>query len=669
MEISSDDLVNQINTEEENYDEYNQNNKIVNDIGYSYYIHHQKNSNNNSQNNNQATPINNQSQTIDPSRMINKRYNSQLSTIDENMENTLNMKRNNSPLANQNNYNNNDIKNNITIANGINLKNTSTLDAIRMGEIERKKILLDNIKSQITLRNKTKLEELKQRKEEDAQYLKDMIIMYPFGRGGGGAPIRDKSGKILTYRRNLISNPKYNQQPINVDDDYDEVWGKEKRIGRFYENESKNINNNINNNEEETIRPFSTNPQINTIKNSLNLDNYQNNNNQYENNNIRTLKNTYNYSNNRILNTPNNLNNFENLSHTSNLINYNNLLYKKILKRKKKELEYEKELEDLENDQLNNQYNIIQRNNIYNLRDTNRNKENNINIINRRKVYNVINEDINENENKNKNENENLPINKINKNDYYDNYNFVPKGQIHPRLENSFLFTDEINKLRNEIRVQQNALFDQITNLKDDAEKANNERNQVLKDLAFLKFQIHNINKEKQDKEEEANNMNNKNSYDRNGTPSRGNRGYDKNNNDIYSNKKDNYYYIDNSFFNRYENELPNKSSIETEKSILNSKKHYVDENQLELEELLKKSNDILENLKDNEKIENQYKKKPEDYFNTSDYFYHTYRLNHANDYREYDDNYNNYYLKNKYNNNFKNNKNDDDYEVKIEKI
>ena len=54
-----------------------------------------------------------------------------------------------------------------------------------------------------------------------------MVIFYPFGRGGGGAPNRDKSGNINANRRGLISNPKYNFASINVDDDYDDVWNKE----------------------------------------------------------------------------------------------------------------------------------------------------------------------------------------------------------------------------------------------------------------------------------------------------------------------------------------------------------------------------------------------------------------------------------------------------------
>ena len=127
--------------------------------------------------------------------------------------------------------------------------------------------------------------------------------------------------------------------------------------------------------------------------------------------------------------------------------------------------------------------------------------------------------------------------------------------------------------------------------------------------------------------------------------------------------ENDNYYYIDNSSFKNYENELPNESRITRQKNIFNVKKTYMDENQIELDELIKKSNDILQNLKDNEIIERNHKRKPDDYFNTSDIFFHTYRLNHANDYKEYDENYDKYYHLNKYNND------KDDYEVKIEKI
>ena len=93
--------------------------------------------------------------------------------------------------------------------------------SIRLSNLDRKKTLLENIQAQINLKKRTKLEELNKRKQEDAKYLQDMVIFYPFGRGGGGAPNRDKSGNVITYRRALISDPKYNFASINVDDDYD----------------------------------------------------------------------------------------------------------------------------------------------------------------------------------------------------------------------------------------------------------------------------------------------------------------------------------------------------------------------------------------------------------------------------------------------------------------
>ena len=134
--------------------------------------------------------------------------------------------------------------------------------------MDRKKTLLENIQAQINLKKRTKLEELNKRKQEDAKYLQDMVIFYPFGRGGGGAPNRDKSGNVITYRRALISDPKYNFASINVDDDYDEVWNREKRIGRFYKNtqDFSNKNNFRNNNIQENEN------------NNIPQNNYQNNN-------------------------------------------------------------------------------------------------------------------------------------------------------------------------------------------------------------------------------------------------------------------------------------------------------------------------------------------------------------------------------------------------------
>ena len=50
----------------------------------------------------------------------------------------------------------------------------------------------------------------------------------------------------------------------------------------------------------------------------------------------------------------------------------------------------------------------------------------------------------------------------------------------------------------------------------------------------------------------------------------------------------------------------------------------------IRMENLIEKSNDIPENLKNNEIAEKNITKKPENYFNTSDHFFHTYRLNHT---------------------------------------
>ena len=620
MEVSQD-LVNQ-DENEENYDEYNENNKLVNDISYSYYLKNSSHNSDNSQDNDKSQS--NESQKNFTNNTISKKkYNSQLTNINKNLENTLN---NNT----QKKINNKEV----------NLKKLSSTLDIRMSERERKKMLLENIQTQIALKKKTKLEELKKRQEEDAQYIKDMIIRYPFGRGGGGAPIRDKSGKVITFRRHLISDPKYNQSPINVDDDYDEVWGKEKKIGRFNVNQYQNNSNNYDD-EENTLRPFSTNPQINTIKNNnFNLKNIQNN--RYNNNinDISILKQSYNFDNNNILNNRNSsLNNYGNTNNSTNILRNNNLLFRRILDTKKKELELEKQIEDINNEHLDEDQNLL-----YNIKNNNIRKT-------KKRIINKNNEIQNENEIENDYYNKNNEIqnkNKIennyyNKNDYYDNYNFVPKGKIHPRLENSFLFTDEINKLRNEIQIDQRSLLDQINEIKKDAKNAKKERKKVLKDLDYLKFEINRLNnsikeKEKKDEEEIENEKNYVKKFIKD-------ENYDKYIENMLKRKENNdYYYIDNDFFKNYEYELPNKSSIEKEKKILSVKKQYtdIDENQLELDELIKRSNDILENLRDNEIIEKQYKKRPEDYFNTSDYFYHTYRLNHQDDYKEYLDDYNN---------------------------
>ena len=120
---------------------------------------------------------------------------------------------------------------------------------IKQEELQRKKILLGNIQNQMYMhKDNLKKEKEKQTKEEQA-YLNGIENFYPFGRGGGGAPNRDKNGNIITNRRRLISDPKYQHVSINVDDDYYEVWNQQKPgITRFTNSpDKKNSNTTLNN--------------------------------------------------------------------------------------------------------------------------------------------------------------------------------------------------------------------------------------------------------------------------------------------------------------------------------------------------------------------------------------------------------------------------------------
>jgi hypothetical protein len=90
----STDLVNQVEAKD-NYDEYNLNNKIVNDIGYSYYYKKNMLNHNDSNqpphvNNEAENQIQNQKQfqTINTSSIIPRnKYSSQLTNIVENIDN------------------------------------------------------------------------------------------------------------------------------------------------------------------------------------------------------------------------------------------------------------------------------------------------------------------------------------------------------------------------------------------------------------------------------------------------------------------------------------------------------------------------------------------------------------------------------------------------------
>ena len=346
-------------------------------------------------------------------------------------------------------------------------------------------------------------------------------------------------------------------------------------------------------------------------------------------------------------------------SYDFNNYNYNNELDKKKYERKMKILELQKEQEEMKNEELKEENKKLE--NVLSLQSTSPKKNNNEDYITETENETTTNNETNIFNNNLKEINNNLPP-LINSKDYYDNINFVPKSKINQRLDNNFLFSEELSKLRKDFEFQQTSLLKQISKLKDDSLLAKNERDKVYKELEFIKYQIKELNKNKKIPEEKDNEdifVNNKNIDE---------------NNDIYNNyslNKNDYDYIDDKFFNKYEKELPFDSKIKKEEKIFHLEKNYEDKNLIELDKLIKKSNDIMQNFRENELMEKKFSKKPEDYFNTSDYFFDTYMLNHKNDYleyaNEYRNKYENYNTSNKFiefNNNF-----NDDYEINVEKI
>ena len=420
---------------------------------------------------------------------------------------------------------------------------------IRLEEQEKKKVLLNNIQSQINLNRQSKLEQMNKNKEEDAKYLRDMMVHFPFGRGGGGAPIRDKSGNIVTNRRALISDPKYNLASINVDDDYYEVWNKEKRVGRYYNNGNE-INNNINNNNNYSQqlsntaknfrgnqynnnnnfqdpydnnnqnfyndnnnyqpnigRPYSTNPRLMSNNNNYN-NNYGNNgpNMDYypeQENNIYPIRENNNYQNNpqffNTLQRPNTqtisltYDNFEvNNNEQQRQIkeNYRQDLLNQIQEneeRKKREKLRKREEEEKEEERLRREREELL------LREQEEKDKN-------KQKFNTIQ---NENgllileKNKNNNEFNNLRGNKrILKSNIQtdDESNIIEKEaleRLHQKeIESKMQLNNEILKLREQMKDQQNDLFNQIVFLKQETQNANQQRFEALKEIDKLKDEL-----------------------------------------------------------------------------------------------------------------------------------------------------------------------------------
>ena len=517
--------------ESTNYDEYNRNNKLINNIRFNNRYNDMDNSldtlriNNVQQNTNQNELY--QNQVISQNENNNLINNNNFQKSNEYNMNNSNNKNMNDTLENNNRFNynnNNNFGNNNVINNKLNEERSSSLNipsnqnenniyksqdiniglnewvrndlesrglhvgrsvsprSIRMSQMDKKKTLLENIQAQINLKKRSKLEELNKRKQEDAKYLQDMVIFYPFGRGGGGAPNRDKSGNVITYRRALISDPKYNFASINVDDDYDEVWNREKRIGRFYRNSPSSFNKN---NDENYIQ-----------NNVMEMNKYNNIPNNYNNQQINNRNKRFQLS--RSMNmdyNPEFNNNQFRMSRRTPDVNqnkkeisaYNELLLKlreqnELLKR---QLEEEKENERIRKEREKKEEEEEEQKKLKKM------KENEI----EEKEDDIITEE----------ENNNIYRNRIIEKEIIDPESIILDKNAIERINRSEIesrnkLNNEIYRLRAQMQDQQMLLYQQISNLKVEAEKANSQREEALREIERLKLQIYQDNKEDRQK-------------------------------------------------------------------------------------------------------------------------------------------------------------------------
>lgn len=417
---------------------------------------------------------------------------------------------------------------------------------IRMEELEKKKTLLNNIQSQINLTRQNKMEQMNKNKEEDAKYLRDMMVYYPFGKGGGGAPIRDKSGNIVTNRRSLISDPKYNLASINVDDDYYEVYDKEKRIGRYYNYGNNNVNNNNNNYNQQLSNTGNNFRGMNYNNNNNNIqDQYANQNqNFYNNDNFQQMNNGRPYSTNPRYMNNNNMNNY-NYNNPPNMDYYpeqqnnnyqmqdniaQNPQYFNTLQRpntKTISLTYD-------NYEVNNNEQQMQIKENYRqdlLRQIKENEEKKEREKRRKKEEEEKLEEklrkereelfLREQEEKNKNKqllnklqnDNNLLIQEKNKNSSSEFINLRPNRKVilnkaqsennlvdldkeafekiqQKELESKLQLNNEIMNLREQMKEQQNDLFHQIAFLKQETQNANQQRFEALKEIDKLKDEL-----------------------------------------------------------------------------------------------------------------------------------------------------------------------------------
>ena len=417
---------------------------------------------------------------------------------------------------------------------------------IRMEELEKKKTLLNNIQSQINLTRQNKMEQMNKNKEEDAKYLRDMMVYYPFGKGGGGAPIRDKSGNIVTNRRSLISDVKYNLASINVDDDYYEVYDKEKRIGRYYNYGNNNVNNNNNNYNQQLSNTGNNFRGMNYNNNNNNMQDPYSNQNQnfYNNDNFQQMNNGRPYSTNPRYMNNNNMNNY-NYNNPPNMDYYpeqqnnnyqmqdniaQNPQYFNTLQRpntKTISLTYD-------NYEVNNNEQQMQIKENYRqdlLRQIKENEEKKEREKRRKKEEEEKLEEklrkereelfLREQEEKNKNKqllnklqnDNNLLIQEKNKNSSSEFINLRPNRKVilnkaqsennlvdldkeafekiqQKELESKLQLNNEIMNLREQMKEQQNDLFHQIAFLKQETQNANQQRFEALKEIDKLKDEL-----------------------------------------------------------------------------------------------------------------------------------------------------------------------------------
>lgn len=109
-----------------------------------------------------------------------------------------------------------------------NYNNSPNSSLGKQEESIRKKMLLENIQEQMLMHSENNKNNKQKKYQDDLAYLNNIKNYYPFGRGGAGAPNRDKNGNVITNRRRLISDPKYQHYNIQYNDDYDEVWNSSK---------------------------------------------------------------------------------------------------------------------------------------------------------------------------------------------------------------------------------------------------------------------------------------------------------------------------------------------------------------------------------------------------------------------------------------------------------